>query len=46
LTMQKTDIKFSSMLDRLQIDQPRWQELTTLDEIYDFVSQVDYPVLV
>ncbi len=38
--------KFSSMLDRLQIDQPRWQELTTLDEIYDFVSQVDYPVLV
>lgn len=38
--------KFSSMLDRLDIDQPRWQELTTLSEIYDFVNVVEYPVLV
>ena len=38
--------KFSSMLDRLQIDQPRWKELTTLDEVHEFVAQVDYPVLV
>lgn len=38
--------KFSSMLDRLDIDQPRWQELTTLSEIYEFVDIVGYPVLV
>lgn len=38
--------KFSSMLDRLGIDQPRWQELTTLDEIYGFIDQVGFPVLV
>ena len=38
--------KFSSMLDRLDVDQPRWQELTTLSEIYEFVDVVGYPVLV
>jgi carbamoyl-phosphate synthase large subunit len=38
--------KFSSMLDRLDIDQPRWKELTTLSEIYEFVDLVGYPVLV
>ena len=38
--------KFSSMLDRLGIDQPKWQELTTLDEIQRFVEQRGYPVLV
>lgn len=38
--------KFSSMLDRLGIDQPRWKELSTLSEIYDFVNAVGFPVLV
>lgn len=38
--------KFSSMLDTLDIDQPRWRELTSLDEIYDFVKEVGFPVLV
>ncbi|MCH5329273.1 MAG: carbamoyl-phosphate synthase large subunit, partial [Coprobacter sp.] len=38
--------KFSSMLDRLGIDQPRWRELSTLDDIFDFVNEVGYPVLV
>ena len=38
--------KFSSMLDRLQIDQPRWKELSTLDEVKEFVDEVGYPVLV
>jgi len=38
--------KFSSMLDRLHIDQPRWQELTTLDAIYRFVDEVGFPLLV
>lgn len=38
--------KFSSMLDSLKIDQPRWKELTTIDDIYNFIDDVGYPVLV
>ena len=38
--------KFSSMLDKLGIDQPRWRELTSLSDIYEFVDEVGYPVLV
>ncbi|MDR0559446.1 MAG: carbamoyl-phosphate synthase (glutamine-hydrolyzing) large subunit [Prevotellaceae bacterium] len=38
--------KFSSMLDELKIDQPRWKELTTLDEIHQFIDLVGFPVLV
>ncbi len=38
--------KFSSMLDELEIDQPRWKELSTLSDVYDFVDVVGFPVLV
>jgi carbamoyl-phosphate synthase large subunit len=38
--------KFSAMLDRLGIDQPRWRELTSLDDINQFVEEVGFPVLV
>ncbi|MDD6670172.1 MAG: carbamoyl-phosphate synthase (glutamine-hydrolyzing) large subunit [Bacteroidales bacterium] len=38
--------KFSSMLDRLGIDQPRWRELTSMADIEEFVGEVGYPVLV
>ena len=38
--------KFSSMLDDLEIDQPRWKELTSLSDIESFVDVVGYPVLV
>jgi carbamoyl-phosphate synthase large subunit len=38
--------KFSSMLDELNIDQPRWKELTTLDELHRFIETVGFPVLV
>lgn len=38
--------KFSSMLDRLGIDQPRWKELTTLEDIHQFVKEVGFPLLV
>ena len=38
--------KFSAMLDRLSIDQPRWRELTSMDDIHEFVSEVGFPVLV
>ena len=38
--------KFSSMLDDLGIDQPRWRELTSMSDIHEFVDEVGYPVLV
>ena len=38
--------RFSSTLDKLEIDQPRWKELTTMSEVYDFVDNVGFPVLV
>ena len=38
--------KFSAMLDSLGIDQPRWRELTSFDDIDDFVAEVGFPVLV
>ncbi len=38
--------KFSAMLDQLGIDQPAWQELTSLDDVKTFVEKVGYPVLV
>ncbi len=38
--------KFSSLLDELEIDQPRWSELTTIEDIFDFVDIVGFPVLV
>ena len=38
--------KFSSMLDVLHVDQPRWQELTSIDDIYEFVDRIGFPVLV
>ena len=38
--------KFSSIVDALGIDQPKWKELTSLAEIRSFVDEVGYPVLV
>ncbi len=38
--------KFSAMLDSIGVDQPRWRELTSLDDINAFVDEVGYPVLV
>lgn len=38
--------KFSAMLDELGIDQPRWRELTDLDDIHAFIEEVGFPVLV
>jgi carbamoyl-phosphate synthase large subunit len=38
--------KFSSMLDDLKIDQPRWKELTSIDDINRFVDEVGFPVLI
>lgn len=38
--------KFSSMLDRLQVDQPRWKELTSVEDIFGFAGQVGFPLLI
>ena len=37
--------KFSAILDKLEIDQPDWNEVTTLLEAKRFSSVVGYPVL-
>lgn len=38
--------KFSTMLDDLCIDQPRWQELSSIEDIYTFIDLVGFPVLI
>ncbi|MGN0199922.1 MAG: carbamoyl-phosphate synthase (glutamine-hydrolyzing) large subunit [Candidatus Cryptobacteroides sp.] len=38
--------KFSKIVDKLGIDQPRWRELTTMDDIDKFIGEVGFPVLV
>lgn len=38
--------KFSAMLDRLGVDQPRWQELSSLEDVDTFIEEVGFPVLV
>ncbi len=38
--------KFSEMCDSLGIDQPRWRELTSMDDIYDFADEVGFPLLI
>jgi carbamoyl-phosphate synthase large subunit len=38
--------KFSTLCDRLKIDQPRWKELTSISETNEFVDEVGFPVLI
>jgi carbamoyl-phosphate synthase large subunit len=38
--------KFSLLLDNLDIDQPKWKELTDIDDIFRFVDDVGFPVLI
>lgn len=38
--------KFSQMLDNIDVDQPRWKELTSINDIYKFIELVGFPVLV
>lgn len=38
--------KFSSIVDALGIEQPRWKELTTLEDVDNFIAEVGFPVLV
>jgi len=38
--------KFSSMLDELEVDQPEWMELTSVEEIQGFADRIGFPVLI
>jgi len=38
--------KFSDLLDTLGVDQPLWEELTSLEEAEKFADKVGYPVLI
>ncbi len=38
--------KFSGILDKIEVDQPEWEELTSLAEAKEFARKVEYPVLI
>jgi len=38
--------KFSAMLDNLLIAQPAWKELSSIEDIYEFVERIGFPVLI
>ena len=38
--------KFSLLCDKLAIDQPRWKELTNIEDIYRFAEAIGFPLLV
>ena len=38
--------KFSGMLDDLGIDQPRWKEASSFEEIDTFINEVGFPLLI
>ena len=50
-TPQKIDLAenrstFSSLLDKIGVEQPEWSELSTVDDALNFASTIGYPVLV
>ncbi len=38
--------KFSAMLDRIEVDQPEWSALTSMEDVDKFIERVGFPVLV
>ena len=38
--------KFSQMCDNLNINQPKWKELSSIEDIYEFVDRIGFPVLI
>ncbi|AFH50888.1 Carbamoylphosphate synthase large subunit [Ignavibacterium album JCM 16511] len=38
--------KFSQILDEIEVDQPEWREVTTLEDAKQFSKNVGYPVLI
>ena len=46
IDMAENRYKFSRMLDNINIDQPTWKELTSIEEAKNFCNNVSYPCLV
>jgi carbamoyl-phosphate synthase large subunit len=46
IDMAENRHKFSKLLDEQNIDQPRWEELTSIQEAEKFADNVGYPVLI
>ena len=46
IDMAEDRVKFSSLLDQLNIKQPQWSMLTNKDEALNFAKNVGYPILV
>jgi carbamoyl-phosphate synthase large subunit len=46
IDMAENRHKFSLLLDTLDIDQPKWKELSDIDDIFRFVDDVGFPVLI
>ncbi len=46
IDMAENRFKFSRMLDNINVDQPKWKELTSMEEATEFCDKVSYPVLV
>ena len=38
--------KFSAMLDSIGVDQPKWKELSSMEDIFTFTEDVGFPVLI
>ena len=38
--------KFSGLLDELEIDQPEWKELRSIEDAKNFSNNIGYPVLI
>jgi len=46
IDMAENRYKFSRMLDTVNIDQPTWKELTSIEEAIKFCNKVSYPCLI
>ena len=46
IDMAENRSKFSAMLDQLEIGQPEWSKLSTIQDALQFANKVGYPVLV
>ncbi len=46
IDMAENRHKFSGMLDKIGVDQPEWQELSNMNDVFKFTSQVGFPVLI
>lgn len=46
IDMAENRRKFSDLLDKIDVDQPIWQELTSMEQAFKFSDKVGYPVLV